>query len=160
MKRLLDHLPRNVGHKVYFDNLFSSVELVTNLKKEGIWAVGAIRANKLLGAQAILKSKKELEKQSRESYDSCVDTNSNTVLVRWLDNGVVTLISSFTGNELGDLVKRWSRKRKEKIDAPCSKIVAQYNQHMGGVDLYDMLLALYRIRLGTCKEYIHEHCVL
>ena len=26
---------------------------------------------------------------------------------------------------------------------------------MGGVDLYDMLLALYRIRLGTCKEYMN-----
>ena len=155
VKRLVSSLPKNVGHKVFFDNLFSSVELVQSLKEDGIYSVGTIRANRLQGAQKVLKGKKELEKLERGAHDFCVDSNSKTVLVRWHDNGIVTLVSSYIGSELGDPVKRWSKEKNAKIDVPCPKIVAKYNQHMGGVDLCDMLLALYRIQLGTCKWYMH-----
>ena len=57
---LLVAYQKNVGHKVFFDNLFSSVELVESLKEDGICSVGTIRANRLQGAQKILKCKKEL----------------------------------------------------------------------------------------------------
>jgi len=46
------------------------------------------------------------------------------------------------------------QRKKATIDVPCPKTVAKYNQHMGGVDLCDMLLALCRIELGTHKWYI------
>ena len=31
----------------------------------------------------------------------------------------------------------------------------KYNKHMGGVDLCDMLMSLYRIKIGTRKWYMH-----
>ena len=72
---LLVAYQKNVGHKDFFDNLFSSVELVESLKEDGIYFVGKIHANMLQGAQKILKCKQELEKLERGAYDFCVDSN-------------------------------------------------------------------------------------
>ena len=155
VNRLVQHLPKNLGHKVYFDNLFTSINLVKHLKAEGIWALGTIRSNRLAGADKLLKSKKVLVAAGRGSIDYRVDANSNIALVRWLDNGLVQLVSSFVGIGNGNPVKRWSAKEKKKIDVPCPQIVHEYNKHMGGVDLCDMLMALYRIKLRTRKWYTH-----
>ena len=40
---------------------------------------------------------------------------------------------------------------------PCREIIDkhQYNKQMGGLDLCDMLMSLYRIELGSKKWYIH-----
>ena len=45
--------------------------------------------------------------------------------------------------------------KKEFIDIPRPLIVQEYNKHMGGVDLCDMLMALYRIKLQSTKYYMH-----
>ena len=41
------------------------------------------------------------------------------------------------------------------IEGQCPVIINQYNKHMGGVDLCDMLMSLYCIKLETKKWYIH-----
>ena len=46
------------------------------------------------------------------------------------------------GPELGDPVKRWDGKEKKMIEVQCPEIINQYNKHMGGVDLCDMLMSL------------------
>jgi hypothetical protein len=43
VKRLVQHLPKNIGHKVYFDNLFSTINLIKHLQAGGILALGTIR---------------------------------------------------------------------------------------------------------------------
>lgn len=74
-------------------------------------------------------------------------------MVRWLDNKVVHLISTFTGVEPLGSVLRWNAIEKKKTCFPCPSIVYQYNQNMGGVDLCDMFLALYRIDKKSKKWY-------
>jgi hypothetical protein len=91
---------------VYFDNLFISINLVKHLKAEGIWALGTIRSSRLAGADKLLKSKKVLVAAGRGSIEYRVNANSNIALVRWLDNGLVQLVSSFFGNGNGNPVKR------------------------------------------------------
>ena len=137
------------------DNLFTSINLFKFLKTKKIWAIGTIRLNRMGGAQQLLKGKKELKKEGRGSYDYRVDANSNVMLLTWMDNGPVQLISSFTAPTLGEDVQRWCGKEKKNISVPCPTVVCQYNKHMGGVDLADMLLALYRIKVGTRKWYYH-----
>jgi hypothetical protein len=123
VKRLLvQHLPKNIGHKIYFDNLFSTINLFKHLQAEGILALGTIRSNRLQGADKLLKSKKTLTSEGRGAVDYRVDTKSNVVLVRWLDNGVVQLVSSFVGIENGVPVKRWSAKEKKKVDDHALKL--------------------------------------
>ena len=76
-------------------------------------------------------------------------------MLRWLDNGLAQLLSTFIGPELGAPVKRWSGKEKKMVEVQCPAIINQYNKHMGGVDLCDMLVSLYCIKLGTKKWYMH-----
>lgn len=102
VKHLTSSLPSHVGHKVYFDNYFSSVNLLQCLQKEGIWGIGTIRADRLKGAGKLLQDKKSLEKKGgRGSSDWCVDVNTNIPIVRWLDNGLVQLISNHIGVAVG-----------------------------------------------------------
>ena len=143
--RLVENLPKNVGHKLYMDNLFTGILLFKHLKSQGIWAIATITGNRLKSAERILESKKQLPK----------DTNTNITVLRWLDNGIVQLTSTFMGPELDDLVKRWDGKEKTMIEVQCPEIINQYNKYMGGVDLCDMLMSLYGIKLGTKNWYIH-----
>ena len=153
--KLTRNLPKHVRHKLYMDSLFTSINLIKYLKHQGIRALGTMRMNRMGGAQNLLTSKKELTKQSRGSFDYRVDTNSNVMILSWQDNGVVNLISSFIEPSFGKPVKRWSGKEKPIVEVPCPKVVHQCNAHMNGVDLADMLMSLYRIKLGMKKWYHH-----
>ena len=116
MLRLTSGLPPKVGHKVYFDNLFSSIPLLRHLQDKGIWCVSTIRANRMLGANKQLKSEKQLKQLGRGSMDWRVDANREITVIRWYDNGVVQLASTFIGEELGNKVDRWSAKENKKFE--------------------------------------------
>ena len=137
------------------DNLFTSINLFKYLKREEIWALGAMRMHRMGGAQKLLTPEKELSKEGRGSLDYRVDANSGIMVLSWLDNGVVNLVTSFLGPSLGKPARRWSGKEKKIVEVPYPDVVHQYNTHMGGVDLADMLISLYRIKLGTKKWYHH-----
>lgn len=84
-----------------------------------------------------------------------VEVNSNTVVVRWLDNRKVDLISTCTGTEPMSKVTRYDKKQKKKIEVPCPAVVQEYNQKMGGVDLTDCLTALYKYSLKSRRWYVY-----
>jgi len=65
----------------------------------------------------------------------------------------VNLISTYLETEPIQTVNRWSKLLQCRINVECPNIVREYNQHMGGVDLADMLLALYRIDRRSKKYY-------
>ena len=79
--KLTNTLPSNMNHKVYMDNLFSSLKLFKYLKQEGIWCVGRIRRIRLVGASSIMKIKKQLQKEVQGSMDYRLDANSNITLL-------------------------------------------------------------------------------
>ena len=161
--RLTAGLSSNFGHKVYFDNLFSSIPLLCHLQARVHMVSSAnkrhmvctIRANRMLGANKDLKNEKQLKELGRGSMDWRADANSGITAIRWYDNGIVQLVSTHIGNQQGKKVGRWSAKESKRIEIDCPAMVEEYNAHMGGVDLCDMLLALYRVRLRSCKYYMH-----
>ena len=57
---LCQNLPSNKNHKLFFDNLFSTLEIMLHLKNKGILAVGTIRFNRLGGRS--VSSNKDLKK--------------------------------------------------------------------------------------------------
>ena len=140
-----------MNFKVYFDNWFTFLELQVLLRSWSIWTIGTIRSNRLRGCK--LKSENELCKSGRGSVDSCVDTKSGIAVVRWMDNSAVQLSSTHVAVETMASVKRWDRKQRKYITASCPAIVKEYNTHMGGVDLFDMLMSMYRVDHKSTKWY-------
>ena len=142
--------PRN--SKVYFDNFFTSFELISHLRSAEIYAIGTMRQNRLRNVE--MKNDKVLGKEPRGSYDYRTDAAAGITVVKWRDNKVVTLASSFVGVHPLTTMKRYDKVAKSKVDVTAPNIVRQYNVHMGGVDLADMLIALYRTPLKAKRWHL------
>ncbi|XP_054746160.1 piggyBac transposable element-derived protein 3-like [Anastrepha obliqua] len=142
-------LPKDKHFKLYFDNWFTSVSLLISLKEMGIFATGTVRKNRISNCQ--LLSDAELKKRGRGSFDMKCEINNNILCVKWFDNKPVPLISSCESNEPVGICKRWNPKEKAYIDVARPAIVASYNKGMGGVDLADMLMELYKVNHRSNK---------
>ncbi|GFR85206.1 PiggyBac transposable element-derived protein 3 [Elysia marginata] len=98
------------------------------------------------------KTKQAMKKQPRGTMDYQLEATSNTVIVRWNDNSVVTVASTGYGVQPLQKAKRWSREKKQFITIAMPNAVAQYNANMGGTDRMDQNLGAYRptIRIKKC----------
>eukprot|EP00795_Rhopilema_esculentum_P003262 gene3262-1589_t len=157
--RLCKDLPSNRNHRLLFDNWFTTLDLLIYLKKIGILACGTVRSNRLQGCP--LQSNKEMKKAGRGSMDYKSDMNSGIVVTKWLDNNCVHIASNFVGIDPLGTIERWCTDDKERKQIPCPIIILFYNEGMGGVDLCDMLISLYRITVKTRRWYIKIfwHCI-
>ena len=86
--------------------------------------------------------------------DYRTDNNSGIIITKWVDNKTLNLISNYVGVKPMASVQQWSKKEKSKVQVPCPQIVVAYNKAMGGVDLADMLISLYRIPIKTHRWYL------
>ena len=87
--RLIENLPERGNFKVYFDNFFTSISLLIQLKEKGFHVLGVLKTNRMSGA--ILKSKADVKRQGRGAVDSCVSKSGDITIVRWQDNNGLTL---------------------------------------------------------------------
>ena len=151
---LCQTVPFMINHKVYFDNYFTTIRLQVELMKLGIFAVGTVRRNRL--PDLAMKDDKCLSKEGRGSMDHRVaDVDGVELCVtRWYDNNTVNCLSTLYGCESIDFVKRWSAKEKKHIQVKRPSVIQAYNKYMGGGDLMDMLISLYRINIRSKKYYI------
>lgn len=153
VSRLVNTVPRHVGHKIFFDNWFNSINLQVYLYKNGLLPLGTVRLNRVPNAE--MPSEKDLKKIGRGAMVEKVATVDDVKLsiVSWYDNKVVNLLSAFVGSEPVSTKRRYFRKDKEFRDITSPQSVDVYNKHMGGVDLLDSLLGLYRIRIRSRQWY-------
>lgn len=136
---------------VFCDNFFTSFRLVKLLEsKIGIKTMGTVRATRCGGAR--LMADNEMKKKGRGAYDFC--SSENVIAVKWHDNKCVSMLSNAVGIEPVGSVKRFNVEAKCKIDIPCPSIVLAYNKHMGGIDLSDMLVAMYKTPLRSHRWYL------
>lgn len=151
--RMTRNIPVGQNFKVFADNYFTSLSLVETLKANGIFYVGTVRINRLKGCA--LKDEKSLKKDGRGAFDELVEMNSGAVAVRWFDNRSVDLLSSYIGVNPVSNVQRYDKKNKKMITVPRPAIVKEYNKFMGGIDLHDMLTALYRFPIRARRWYMY-----
>ena len=100
---------------------------------------------------------KEKGRGSMEIWTASID-NVKLRVVKWQGNRAVTLLSTYKAiNQTTELL-RWDWKERKKVT--CPSIVSTYNKFMGGVDLLDSLLSLYRIESRSKKWYLKLlfHC--
>ena len=149
--KLCKDLQGGCKHKVFFDNWFTSLDLLHYLKAESLLGVGTIRVNRLQGCP--LGASKNLAKKGRGSMDYHCDANSGLIIVKWVDNSVVQLASNYVGVEPVGSIDRLCQSAKEHKKISCPQIILEYSKSMGGVDLVDMLIVLYQIPFKTKKWY-------
>ena len=75
--------------------------------------------------------------------------SGDITFVRWQNNNVVYVASTFVGMGNIDKVKRWSKKDKDYIDADHPEIIKYYNDFIGVVDLMDRLISYYSMTFRT-----------
>ena len=79
------------------------------------------------------------------------DVSSNITAVRWKNNKVVNVISTFTGKQPVQQAKRFCHCEKRRLNIEQPNIMNQYNMSMGGVDCMDQNISTYMINLSTKK---------
>ncbi|XP_035457403.2 piggyBac transposable element-derived protein 3-like [Spodoptera frugiperda] len=151
--RLSRTIPEGLNYKLFFDNWYTSLPLLTYLNKKGILPIGTIKANRIPGYKVPVE--KDLKKKGRGTTVEKLTTIDNTDIsvVTWYDNRVVNLASTYVGSKPSSEVRRFNKKEKTYQNVSCPKAVTVYNRHMGGVDLLDALLGYYRIQIRSKKFY-------
>ena len=139
-------VPIDKGHKIVFDNYFTSYKLLMHLRTSGYQAIGTIRENRT--GNCPCKSVAVMKKEARGSYD--YRSSGDVLIIRWHDNSVVTLGSNFGAMEEGNVL-RWSQAEKKKIAVTRPTLFDLYNKGMGGVDQMDQQVAAYRTRIRQRK---------
>lgn len=152
--RLSQTVPRHQNYKLFFDNWFASVELVTFLSKEGILPLDTVRQNRCKGC--IFPTEKDMKKKGRGTMveKTAVFDNVEVSVVSWYDNKLVITISSFVSSEPVGEKKRYFRKEKTHKMTLCPRSIFVHNSYMGGVDKLDAMLGFYRIKLRSKKWYM------
>lgn len=106
------------SYRLYFDNFFTSVPLLVNLRDKGFRATGTIRENRSL--KAPLSTKSIMKKKKRGYYETCFSAEKNVCIVKWLDSAPVMIASNFEGPEPESSCTRYSVKDKKRIKVKSS----------------------------------------
>ena len=90
-----------------------------------------------------------------------LDANSAIIVMKWFDNKTIHLVSNYCTSAASSQVKRWDGSKKKNVLIDCPDIVKEYNSAMGGVDLADMLISLYRTPWKSKRWYLRVlvHCI-
>lgn len=118
-------------YHTYFDNYFTSADLLVHLNNVGLKATGIVRKDRM-------KEKNSLGKNvARGTYNVKSEVNSGMNYITLMDSKEVSLLSTAAGVTPLKEVKRYSKENKSKIDIPMPNAFSMYNKYMGGVDIHD-----------------------
>ena len=135
-------------HHIFFDNYFTSIDLMLNLLRRGTYSCGTMRSDRK-GFSTTLKQLVKTGLPSRGDHQSV--RNANLSVVVWQDTKPISCCST---NSLGTTTSI-SRKRKDgsNITITCPDEIVNYNSKMGGVDRNDQLRGYYNIEIKSRKYY-------
>jgi DNA excision repair protein ERCC-6 len=131
------------GSEVCFDNLFTSFPLLDKLSEMEIGGTGTVRQNRL--NRVPIMKKKDLEKKTVDRGTSHVVYREDQVVVAWKDSKAVYVASNKHHADISQSCRRYCRVTKKDIAVPIPDMIRQYNSGMGGVDLLDNMVAVYRV---------------
>ena len=125
------------GHFIFYDNFFSSVELLKDLLEKATYTCGTMRCNRKGYPLKNVGKLRRGELQFRQTSDNSM------VACAWQDKRTVHVLSSTSNPELVETRRRTVAGIEEIVMKP--RPIADYNQFMGGVDLADQLRQVHTI---------------
>ncbi|KAM9005544.1 piggyBac transposable element-derived protein 1 [Sarcophilus harrisii] len=137
-------------YHICFDNFFTSIKLISALKKKGVKATGAIRDNRT--EKCPFMNAENMKKMKRGSFDFRVEEKEEIILCRWNDENSINLCSNAVGIEpMSQVSYSVDEKRKVQVNQP--SIVKLYEVCRYGVAKMDQNISKYRIRIRSKKWY-------
>ena len=117
--------------------------------KDNIYACGTIHSNRKQFPQEF---QLYIKKGFKERGDYKLLQYENLVITVWQDTKVVSVLSTNSQpSEVTQVSRKQKNGQKQIIKSP--KLIANYNEHMGGVDHNDQLRQYYHIRARGHKYY-------
>ena len=127
------------NHLLYVDNFYTSVELLLDLLKIGVYCTGTARTNRKYFPKELVPPKTTME---MGNYRFAVSEKFLLTAAWWKDRRDVFIMSSLHKQATETVLKR-PKGSKDKKEVSCPSMVVDYNQHMGGVDLTDQHISYY-----------------
>jgi hypothetical protein len=124
------------GKSLYFDNFFTSIELLEKLKLQNIIATGTIRPDRA-GIPSNFAVKEKMERGNCKSI-----IVSNTIIFKWMDTKHAFLASNNCEDNKVVPVSR-QLKSGQFITINCPKAINDYNKFMRGVDRFNQRISYY-----------------
>ncbi|KAI8777558.1 piggyBac transposable element-derived protein 3 [Biomphalaria glabrata] len=115
-----------LNYKIFADNFFTSMPLLEKLKDKGIHYTGIVRPNRIIGVK--LEQEKEMKKRGCGSMDQCVEKITNVVAVRWYDTKTVNMLSTYSGTEPNNIVKRYDGSKSTCLHVKQPAVIKLYNE--------------------------------
>ncbi|XP_044117118.1 piggyBac transposable element-derived protein 1 isoform X2 [Neovison vison] len=137
-------------YHLFFDSFFTSIKLVSALKKKGLRATGTIRENRT--EKCPLMNAEHMRKMKKGYFDFRVEENEEIILCRWHGDGIISLCSNAVGiapaREL-----RCSANEEDVHQGAQPALVKLYGECREGVAKMDQIISKYRVRIRSKKWY-------
>lgn len=151
-ERIVKDLSYDLRHKYYqifFDNYFTSVNLMSCFLKDKILACGTVRKDRK-DLPKVQTADKNFSHGDSEYRTSC----TGVVWLKWADKKIVQFLSN---NHDPSTLSKCTRKQKDGSlkELSCPIMVKDYNKYMGCVDKADMLKSCYEISRKS-KKWWHR----
>ena len=145
------------GDELFFDNLFTSFDLLEKLSERGLGGTGTVRQNRLNRVPIV--KKKELEKTvGRGTFQTMF--NKYQVLIAWKDNKAVYMGSNKYGVDPVSTCSHFNRVERKTVQVHVPAVVQRYNSGRGGVDLLKNLVPCYRLPFRNIEELITNNLII
>ena len=139
------------GYEAYFDQFYTSPALAKTLLGGGIRSTGTCQVNRR-DFPAALRNVKEWDKRAHRG-DMRYVRQDDVLYLQWKDKRTVTLVSTMHSATDRVNVTRHTKVNGEHVvlQVPQPAVVDEYNRWMGGVDVFDQMVATYRVLRKTWK---------
>ena len=147
-------LPVHKIYKMFFGNWFSSVPLLVELKLMGILFLCTYQPHCIpsLNFPSDFHIKKTYGPGHMIEKSASVK-ESGLAAVKWLDQKGVHLLSNFAGSQPQSTASQYNKKTKTYGTIVCPKIVKADNRFMGGIDSFDLYIALSRTKTKSNSKF-------
>ena len=136
---------RGQGYHLFMDNYYNSVALAQELYDAGIHCSGTLRL--VRGAPTVLKDVGQNPRLLPKG-ETLWRRKKDVFCILWNDVRLVPMITTSHEPIQEEVTQRRKRRQRgrvhyEEVQVQRPTVIGHYNQHMGGVDLFDQLIQYY-----------------
>ncbi len=148
---MIDEMPQHILHlpfHFYFDNLFTDISLLNNLRDHGYIGTSTNLENHI--PKTCLITRSSTTKKWKRFFEQALSKVDNFIIVRWVDNTFVSIASIIYGVIPKKNITRYLRAEK-RMQVHRPYVLEQYNKFVGSTDRMDDNIAKHKIGIKSKK---------